>query len=172
MSHDLATSSQPSTENASPARTLDDLLSEVRIAMVMTSADGIWTSRPLTCVEADHSFVRFLIDAGADWVSELGHADAVVHVTFSDPRQNTFVSLNGNSFVSADPAEINRLWTPAAAAFFSGPEDPNVRVLQVEVTDGSWWDGPSGRLGQAIGLLRAAINDDPSLAGDHGSVDV
>lgn len=172
MSNDLAATPQTSTDPAGPARTLDDLLSEVRIAMVTTSVDGTWTSRPLTCIESDHSFLRFLVDASADWVGDLGHADAVVHVTFSDPRQNTYVSLNGNSFLSADPAEIERLWTPAAAAFFSGPEDPNVRVLQVDVTDGSWWDGPSGRLGQAIGLLRAAINDDPSLAGGHGPVDV
>jgi hypothetical protein len=47
-----------------------------------------------------------------------------------------------------------------------------VRVLQIEVTEGQWWDGPSGRLGQAVGLLRAAINEDPSLAGDHGVIDI
>ena len=154
------------------SRALDDVVADLRIAMVMTSVDGIWSSRPLTCVEVDHSFVRFLVDASTDWVADLMRADSAVHITFSDPRENTFVSLNGNSFISADQAEIDRLWTPAAAAFFHGPEDPNVRVLQVEIDDGQWWDGPSGRLGQTVGLLRAAINDDPSLAGDHGIVDV
>jgi general stress protein 26 len=154
------------------SRPLDEVLTDLRLAMVMTSVDGIWSSRPLTCLESDHSFLRFLVDASTDWVADLMRADAAVHVTFSDPRENTFVSLNGSSFVSADRAEIDRLWAPIAAAFFTGPDDPNVRVLQVEVSDGQWWDGPSGRLGQAVGLLRAAINDDPSLAGDHGIVDV
>lgn len=154
------------------SRALDDTVGDLRIAMVMTSVDGVWSSRPLTCVEVDHSFVRFLVDASTDWVADLMRADAAVHMTFSDPRLNTFVSLNGTSFISADPAEINRLWAPAAAAFLRGPEDPDVRVLQVKVDDGQWWDGPSGRLGQTVGLLRAAINDDPSLVGDHGVVDV
>jgi general stress protein 26 len=154
------------------SRALEEVLADLRIAMVMTSVDGVWSSRPLACVDVDHSFVRFLVDASTDWVADLMRAEAAVHITFADPRQNTFVSLNGNSFISADRAEIDRLWTPAAAAFFRGPEDPNVRVLQVEVEDGQWWDGPNGRLGQAVGLLRAAINDDPSLVGDHGVVDV
>jgi general stress protein 26 len=153
-------------------RPLLELLSDVRIAMVMTRANGAWTARPLTCLEVDHSHLRFLVDASADWVEELGREDAETHVTFSDPKENTYVSLNGAAFLTADHAEIDRLWTPAAAAYFSGPEDPNVRVLQIEVSDGSWWDGPSGRIGQAIGLLRAAINDDPSMAGEHGAVDV
>ncbi|MBI5090592.1 MAG: pyridoxamine 5'-phosphate oxidase family protein [Actinobacteria bacterium] len=159
--------------NDAPAtRPLADVLDDVRIAMVMTSVDGVWSSRPLTCLEVDHLFLRFLVDATTDWVADLSRAEGTVHVTFSDPKANTFVSLNGVSFVSADPAEVERLWTAPAAAFFTGPEDPNIRVLQVEVTDGQWWDGPSGRIGQTVGLLRAAINDDPSMAGDHGIVEV
>jgi general stress protein 26 len=164
-------SEEPAT-TAPASRTLDAVLADMRIAMVMTSVDGVWSSRPLTCLEADHSFLRFLVDASTEWVAALMRADAAVHVTFADPRDNTFVSLNGNSFISADRAEIDRLWTAAAAAFFTGPEDANIRVLQIDVTDGEWWDGPSGRLGQAVGLLRAAINDDPTLAGDHGVLDV
>jgi general stress protein 26 len=153
-------------------RPLAEVLSDVRIAMVMTSIDGVWSSRPLTCLEVDHSVLRFLVDATTDWVADLLRAEATVHVTFSDPKENSYVSLNGTSFVSADPAEVERLWTAPAAAFFTGPDDPNVRVLQIDVTDGQWWDGPSGRIGQTIGLLRAAINDDPSMAGDHGIVEV
>jgi general stress protein 26 len=153
-------------------RSLDEVLVDLRIAMVMTSVDGAWSSRPLTCLDSDHSNLRFLVDASTPWVADLMRADAAVHVTFSDPNENTYVSLNGSSFISADRAEIDRLWTAAAAAFFTGPEDPNIRVLQVNVTDGEWWDGPSGKLGQTVGLLRAAINDDPALAGDHGVVDV
>lgn len=159
------------SNDVAASRSLHDLLEDVRIAMVMTSENGVWTSRPLTCVEVDHSFLRFLVDGTAQWIIELEQSNAALHVTFADARENTYVSVNGAGFVSADPAEVERLWSAGAAVFFTGPDDPNVRVLQIEVTDGSWWDGPTGRLGQAIGLLRAAINDDPSMAGDHGSVD-
>ncbi|MCU1360070.1 MAG: ral stress protein, partial [Ilumatobacteraceae bacterium] len=134
--------------------------------------NGVWTSRPLTCLDVDRSSLRFLVDGTADWVTGLASPGTAVHVTFSDPKQNTFVSVNGTPSVVDDRAEIDRLWTAAAAAFFHGPEDADIRVLQVDVTDGSWWDGPSGRVGQAVGLLRAAINDDPSLAGDHGTIAV
>ena len=45
---------------------------------------------------------------------------------------------------------------PCGAAYFD-QDDPNVAVLRFDVSDGEFWDGPSGRLGSVVALLRAKL---------------
>lgn len=60
---------------------------------------------------------------------------------------------------------IERLWNPGAAAFFDGKDDPTVRVLEINVTSGEWWDGPSGRVGQVLSMVKATLGGDAGSAG-------
>ena len=56
----------------------------------------------------------------------------------------------------------------------SSKDDPNVAVLRFDVSDGEYWDGPSGRLGSAVALLRAKLageRADPARkSGDQGPI--
>lgn len=45
-----------------------------------------------------------------------------------------------------------------------------MRVLEVAVSYGEYWDGPHGRLGQALTLLKAALGDED--VGEQGDVRV
>ena len=61
---------------------------------------------------------------------------------------------------------LQRLWNPAAEAYFDGPDDPTAVVLQCAVFDGEWWDGPSTKVGMAIALAKRAVTgDDPGQSG-------
>ena len=62
------------------------------------------------------------------------------------------------------------MWNPVAGIYFDGQEDPNVAVLPLEVDRGEYWDGPSGRIGAAVGLLRAKLSGDPTKSGDKGEI--
>ena len=96
--------------------------------------------------------------------------DTVVHATVADVRKNVFLSLNGTASITTDRAVIDELWNPGGAAFFDGKDDPILGVLRFDVSDGSYWDAPSGRLGAAIATLKAAVTGDQGAAGDHGAV--
>lgn len=159
------------------SRRLGDLLDGQRIAMVTTpgivasAAGGAHLSaRPLTLLEQDGPTLRFLVSRSAEWVQALPAGDAEVQVSFADPGDNRWVALSGAARVADDRALVSRLWNPAAGTFFDGPDDPDVVALEVEVRGGEWWDGPSGRIGQAVSMLRAAVTHDAEKAGDRGTV--
>lgn len=168
------TESTPGTttdQTTEPQRTLDELLDqEWNVAMVMTMVDQRHTSRPVTCVEVTPTRLSFLVSHRSPWVRDIATGRAVVHVTFSDTKHNTYLSLNGTAFVTTDDAERERLWSPAAQVWFDGPQDETLAIVRFEVTDGEYWTGPDGSFRQAIALVRGIITGDESAMGEQGVI--
>ncbi len=154
--------------NDSPKR-LADLFDGGDTVMFMTMIGDEHTSRPMTVAKVDGGRLSFLVDTTAGWYGALAAGTAVVHVTLSDDRHNQYAALNGSATVDRDRAEIERLWNPGASAFFEGTDDPNVAVVHFDVSDGEYWDAPSGRVGSLIAMARAALGGDEA-AGDHGAI--
>jgi general stress protein 26 len=148
---------------------LDDLLDGFLFAMVATVDNGRISSRPLTLLEHEGSILRFLVSASAPWSQQITGV-AQVHAAFADTRDETYVAVEGIGRLSSDRDTIERLWNPAASAFFEGPDDPDIRVLEIEATGGEWWDGPSSRIGQAISLIRTKLTGS-TPEGEHGTID-
>lgn len=138
-------------------RPLDELLEGMRFAMVATpsSPDGI-SSRPLTLLEHDDGTLRFLVSSESSWVAGL-EPTFPANAAFADPDHETYVGVSGSATVSKDRALIDRLWNPAAAAFFDGKDDPAVAVLELTATGGEWWDGPSSKVGQVLSIVLTKV---------------
>ena len=83
-------------------------------------------------------------------------------------RKNHYLSLAGAASITLDHDEVERLWNPAAAAYFDGPDDASVGVLRFEVDGGEYWDAPSGRVGSAFAALKAAVTGNPDAVGRAG----
>lgn len=149
------------------SRTLDDVLKDLRFAMVGTADGNDWHSRPLSLAEQKGSILRFLVSSDAEWVQALETGGSPSSVTFSDPGKNTYVALQGSARTVDHRSVIDRIWNPGAAAYFDGKDDPTIRVLEVTVRHGEWWDGPSGRLGQLLSMAKAALGQQP---GGEGTV--
>lgn len=162
---------EPSTEILQQVpRSVTELLSEhSRIAMVMTMVDGTHSSRPVTIADVSERRLSFLVSRSTEWVQSIVDQVAVVHVTVADETHNVYLAMNGTALVVHDEPELERLWNPVARAWFSGPDDPDLGVLHFDISDGEYWDGPSGRLGRVMALLQAALGD-PNDGGDHGPV--
>lgn len=152
-------------------RPLPDLLSGGATCMVVTPAPDGLASRPVTLAEATPQTLRFLVDTTADWARALELTPTLVNVAFADTGDNTYVSVTGNARLDHDRAEAQRLWNPAAKVFFDGPDDPKLAVLEVDVERGQWWDGPNGRLRQAVALVKTAVTRNHEDAGDQGELD-
>ncbi len=151
-------------------KTLDDALDGLRFAMVATADPahgGTWKARPLALAGTEGGVLRFLVSVDADWVEGLEQAGSPTTVTFSDPGKNTWVALQGSARTTDDRALVHELWNPAAGAYFEGKDDPAVRVLEVDVSYGEFWDGPSGRVGQLLSIAKAALG---GQSGDQGDV--
>lgn len=158
------TDSQKSTDTD---RTLSDVLDGLNFAMVATADDtGTWRARPLSLAGQQGDVLSFLVSVQADWVEALEVGGSPTTVTFSDPSKNTYVAVQGSARTADDRARIAELWNPGAAAYFEGPEDPQVRVLDVDVAYGEYWDGPHGRVGALLQLAARALGKETGTQGD------
>lgn len=146
-------------------RSLSDVLSDFRFAMLTTED---LTARPLTIQETEGATVRFLVDAEAGWTGQVDGRRVVL--ALADPKQNAWASVTGLARLSQDRGLIERLYDAEADAFFDGADDPRLRVLVVEATEGEWWDGPSGRLGTALAVAKAKVTG--GHADDAGTIDL
>ncbi len=153
------------------AKTLKDALDGMMFAMVGTedrSGPGpVWKSRPLTTANATDDTLQFLVSAETDWVEALETGGSPTTVTYSDPGKNTYVALQGKATTTDDKKLIDELWSAPNGAWFDGKDDPNIRVLQVRVDNGEFWDSAGGKVGGLITVLKAAAGGD---GGDRGPV--
>ena len=135
-------------------RTLSDVLDGLHLAMVATADDtGTWRARPLSLAGQDGDALSFLVSVEADWVAALDGLGSPTTVTFAEPAKNTYVAVQGTARVLDDRARIAELWNPGAGAYFDGQDDPQVRLLEVTVQSGEYWDGPRGRVGRCCSSL-------------------
>jgi general stress protein 26 len=153
------------------ARHIDELISgDGTTVMVMTMIGAEHTSRPVTCLDVTDRRMSFLVPADVDWVQAIAAGTATVHISVSDDKHGVYLSLNGRAGIDTSPTERERLWTPVAKAWFTGPEDPNLRVLTFDVSDGRYWETPDGSIGRAIAMLRSIVTHDDKALGESGPV--
>ena len=54
-----------------------------------------------------------------------------------------FVAVSGRAAFPPTARPIERLWSPFEAAYWQGPDDPNIRVLKVEPDAAEWRENPA-----------------------------
>lgn len=157
---------------------LAELIEGIEIAQLATvRSDGTIHSRPMATqpMRADGTLC-FLTERDSGKVDEIVEQQHV-HLGYSDLRHSKYVSVSGTATISGSRPLIRELWTPFARAWFDGPEDPSIVVLQVKVQEAEYWDTPKG--GRPIQLLRRATSaltgnqrSSSDSGGDHGHLDL
>ena len=150
------------------AKPLEELMEPGSTLMVGTGATEL-EFRPMTVARVAGDTIEMLLDSNEQWVQSLNDGDQA-HVTMSDNRSNTWVALRGKASISSDPALIDELWNPAAAAYFDdGRDSVGIAVLRIAGERGMYWSTPSGRLGSLISIVKAKFGN-PENSGQHGDV--
>lgn len=159
------------SDNESPDKTLDELLHPGSTLMVGTRSEGDVDFRPLTVARVQGSRIEILLDTNEEWVHRFTEGERV-HVTVSDNKENTWLSLHGRGSTTTDQALIDELWNPFAAAYFdNGRETPGIAVMRIDATDGRYWTTVSGRVGSLISMVKAKLGR-PDDSGEHGDIAV
>jgi general stress protein 26 len=153
MGHKVATAAEP----GQAVQKLAELIADIKFAMLTTRADdGTLRSRPMTTqqVEFDGT-LWFLTGQATDKTSEIAH-DQQVNLSYVDADDNRFVSVAGRARIFDDRAKARDLWSPAYKAWFpKGLDDPDLRVLRVDVSGAEYWDAPSSTVVQLVGFAKA-----------------
>jgi general stress protein 26 len=151
------------------------LIKDIKFAMFTTRHhNGHLHSRPMTTqnrrVDEDGSLWFFMSRAG-DPVADL-QTEANVNVVYADPGADSYVSVSGTARVVENLAKKEQLWSKLNEAWFpGGVTDPDLALVQVQITHANYWDVKSSKLVQLFAMAKAAVTGRPPKdLGEHGEV--
>jgi general stress protein 26 len=143
---------------------LAKLIRGIKFAMLTTAMpDGTLRSRPMATQQAPFDgSLWFFTYFHSGKVDEIEH-DQHVNVSYADPSGNRYVSVSGRAAIVRDRQKAGELWSELHRAWFpQGLDDPNLALLRVDVHDAEYWDGPSSRMVQLAGFVKAMVTGKPA----------
>ena len=153
---------------------LAKLIHGIRVAMLTTVAgDGSLRSRPMATQDTDFDgTLWFFTLADAPKVGEVERREQV-NVSYADPDTQRYVSVSGTAHLVRDRRQLEALWKPILKAWFpKGLDDPEIALLRVDVERAEYWDAPSGKLVQLVGLVKALVTGERYVPGDNEKIEI
>lgn len=144
---------------------LIDLIGKFEHAMLVTMTEAReLRSRPMAIADCtDAARLWFITSNDSGKLAELTEFPNV-NVAMQDGSH--FLSISGTARTSKDRARITELWSEEHEAWFEGPDDPEVILLEIVPTYAEYWDG-SGL--QAVKILAETAK--AVLTGEEPSFD-
>jgi general stress protein 26 len=142
-----------------------DHVRSIGTCMMVTRSETGVRARPMRGIlRPEENAIWFFADQESDTDKDV-RENPEVCLTFTDTRDNVFVSLSGGVTRVLEKATIVELWDDAASGYFpNGPDDPRVVLLRFEPDMGEYWTAPSSRIVLAIKFLEAKLlGERPSL---------
>ena len=102
---------------------------------------------------------------------EVAARPAVV-LTFVDQSENAYLSITGRAKVLRDVAKTRELWRKTDELWWSGYDDPNVCLLQIEAMTAELWDGPASNAVFVWEFLKAKVSGAEPALGQNRKVTI
>lgn len=153
---------------------LADLISDHRVAMLTTiDTDGAPWNRPMGLQKPgdfDGTLTLFT-RADSDKVEHIERNNKV-SLAFAKPDDSEYATMTGAATVSNDRDKIRDLWSPFLRAWWpEGPEDPSIRLIEVDVDRAEFWDSPDSAFVHAVGFIKAIVTGEPAHdVGDNAQI--
>jgi general stress protein 26 len=153
---------------------IGELVADIRFAMLTTVApDGTLDSRPMATQKAEFDGVIWFLTAAASRKNEEIAENANVSLIYADPGNASYITVKGHARVLDDRSKVRELWNAMYRAWFPGGEDdPNIRVLRVDVSEAEYWEANDSKIIRGIKYLAAAATKGAVDVGEHGTVNV
>ena len=128
---------------------------------------------PMSRQEVDNQGnIWYICSAQSDTYKNIEN-DPRVSVFYADPKNYTFLSINGTAKLSRDQARIDRYWNKMMEGWFEkGKEDPNIRLLCVSPQEAHYWDSNSNMLVNLFNMLKATITGNIEDIGEEGDLNL
>lgn len=154
------------TDDSHPRAALWELIKDIRFAMVThRHPDGSLHANPMTTANKEgmneDQNLYFLLGRDSDLARCLAQP-AQINVSYSDPGDDSYVSVSAFGSLSDDLALKEKLYGPMAKAWFpDGPTDPNLTVLVARAEHAEYWDVGESKLVQLFAMAKSAITGEP-----------
>jgi general stress protein 26 len=143
--------------------TVIELIGRAQSAMLTTmTPEGAHVSRPMAVQETEFDGdLWFFTYEDSDKVRQIGTSPSV-NVSFSNDRKSEWTSIAGTAEVVHDRAKAEELWSkPLEAWFPDGLDTPGLVLLKVHGESAEYWDSPTSKVRQLLGLAQAISRNDP-----------
>lgn len=141
---------------------------DIKVGMLTTLDGEVLRSRPMHIVQDEYDgTLWFFTSASADKVTEVQQERAVA-ITFSDVKNDVFVSLSGTAKVSKDQKLIDKYWNAFVGAWFpEGKDSSDAALLEVKIHAGEHWDSTDSAVTQLFKVAAANITDKKPNMGEN-----
>ena len=149
----------------SDTQKLWSLIKDIRFGMFThRHSTGGLHSHPLTTQNKsmdEGSRLYFFVSRSSEITRHI-QQDSSVNVAYSSPSDDSYVSVSGDAVIIEDAAKKEALWSPMAKAWFpGGPTDPNLALLEVQISHAEYWDVKESKMVQLMKMAKAALTGDP-----------
>jgi general stress protein 26 len=149
------------------------MVSDARIGMLTTrTADGKQVSRPMALQEVEFDGdLWFFAYSDSDLVEQVA-THPQVNVSFSDPKQNNWISISGTAQRTDDRDKAKELWNPVLKAWFpDGLDTPTLTLVKVHAETAEYWEAAhSSKVVTLLGYAKAAVTGKTPDAGENETV--
>jgi general stress protein 26 len=134
-----------------------DLVGKVGVCMLTTHFRGGLRARPVE-VRPDRAqgLIFVLTDIHGRKGSDI-ETSRDVCLVFVDGPEKAYLSIVAEAEVVDDHAKAAEIWKTSDGLWWSGPDDPNVRVLRIAPRTAELWDGPSSTVVAAFEFVKARV---------------
>jgi general stress protein 26 len=144
-----------------------DIVEKVGVGMLTTRFAGGLRSRPVEPrLDREARVIRIITDVRGLKDDEIERTPDIGLVVICTPDK-AYLSITGTAEVTRDAAMARKIWHKTDDLWWSGPDDPNVRVLVVTPSLAELWDGPSSSVVAAFEIVKAKVTGDKPDLGEN-----
>ncbi|MET4080422.1 general stress protein 26 [Pedobacter sp. UYP30] len=161
-------------KNEKNIKKLKEMVEAVRICMFNTvNAKGEMGSRPMATAKIeDDGGIWFFTNEYSPKSKEISKENNVL-LAYSDPSNNTYVTVRGKAAFIDDREKKKELWSPFVKAWFpDGVDDPNLILLKVDADEVEYWDSSASKLVVLFSTLKAIVTGDQPDVGEHDKIKI
>lgn len=137
-------------------------------AGMLDAQDGVRLVPMSHYADRDRNTLWFITAAGTDAVDAVQGGPKECAYILSDNGKGLFAHVNGTMSLSDDRAKLEEVWNPVADTWFDGgKDDPDLRLLSFQITDGEVWATPTSGLVFMFNVARAKLTGDQPDMGSH-----
>lgn len=129
-------------KSAGSVKKLRKLMRDIRTAMLTTVArDGSLHSRPMLTSDVEFDGNLWFIACATSGLAQEVAANPNVNVSYSNPKNDRYISVTGAATLVRDQARLKDLWSGKHKAWFrEGKKDPDLTLLRIDVHFAEYWD--------------------------------
>lgn len=144
-----------------------DIVEHASVGMLTTRFAGGLRSRPVEPrPERKSGVIRIVTDVRGLKDNEIERLPDVGFVVI-DASGKAYLSITAQARVTRDPAMAEAIWRKSDDMWWSGPNDPNVRIIVLTPSRAELWDGPSSLVVTAFEMAKAHITGEKPNLGEN-----